>query len=157
MRGFRRVTRRGVLLALLGAALVTATGCGPARTDVTGTVTYKGRPVVYGTVSVIGPDQVTYYGTIQENGTFSVQGVPVGPVKLGVFSPDPYFEPPISAAEKARIAEARRASGATPPPLPLKPPKGKWFRLPGKYADPLASGLTAEAAPGGAGIELRLD
>lgn len=140
--------------AAVAAALLAAPGCGPARTDVTGTVSYKGKPVVYGTVSVIGLDQMTYYGTIRENGTFSVSGVPVGALKLGVFSPDPYFEPPISAAEKARHEEARRASGI---PIPPKPPKGKWFQLPGKYADPLSSGLTAEASAKNASVELRLD
>ncbi|MDY3560743.1 hypothetical protein R5W23_001989 [Gemmata sp. JC673] len=147
---------RGFLVSL-GAAVVMSVavpGCGPARTDVTGTVTYKGKSVVYGTVSVVGSDQVTYYGTIQESGAFTVSGVPVGPVKLGVFSPDPYFEPPISAAEKARHEEARRASGV---PVPPKPPKGKWFRLPGKYADPLTSGLTAELTNPGSPIDLRLD
>jgi hypothetical protein len=138
----------------VAAVLVAAAGCGGSYADVRGKVTHQGRPVVYGTVSVIGSDQKTYYGVINQDGTFVVSGVPTGPAKLGVYSPDPYFEPPISAAEKAKAEEARRASGI---PTAPKPPKGMWFRLPGKYADPLSSGLTAEVTPTPTAVELRLD
>ena len=107
-----------------------------------------------GTVCVIASDQMTYYGTIQQDGTFSVAGVPVGPAKLGVYSPDPYFEPPIPPAERAKLEEARRAAGVV---LPPKPPKGRWFRLPPKYTDPLSSGLTADVSGRSAAISLRLE
>ncbi|MBN9118989.1 MAG: carboxypeptidase regulatory-like domain-containing protein [Planctomycetes bacterium] len=138
----------------VAAALAAAAGCGGSYADVAGKVTYQGRPVAYGTVSVIGVDKKTYYGVLNQDGTFTVPGVPVGPAKLGVYSPDPYFDPPIPAAEKAKAEEARRASGV---PTPLKPPKGAWFRLPGKYADPLSSGLTAEVTAPPAVVDLRLD
>lgn len=134
--------------------LIAVTGCGGSHADVAGKVTYRDRPVAYGTVSVIGPDQKTYYGVINPDGTFTVPRVPVGAVKIGIYSPDPYFEPPISAAEKAKVEEARRASGI---PIPPKPPKGVWFRLPGKYADPLSSGLTADVRTQAGAIDLRLD
>lgn len=140
--------------AAVAAVLVAVAGCGGSSADVTGKVSYRGRPVAYGTVSVIGRDQKTYYGVINPDGTFTVTGVPVGPAKLGVYSPDPYFDPPISAAEKAKAEEARRASGV---PIAPKPPKGTWFRLPGKYADPLSSGLTAEVTAAPAAVDLRLD
>jgi hypothetical protein len=143
-----------VKLFAVAAVVVAASGCGQSYTDVTGKVSYRDRPVVYGTVSIIGPDQMTYYGTIQLDGTFTVPKVPVGPVKLGVYSPDPYFEPPVPPAVKARIEEARRASGEKERP---KPPKGQWVRLPPKYADPLSSGLVADVGSQPEPIHLRLD
>ncbi len=139
---------------LVAAALAAAAGCGPSRSDVTGTVSYRGRPVVYGTVSVIGTDQMTYYGTIRLDGTFAVAGVPVGPAKVGVYSPDPYFEPPIPPAVKAKAEEARRAAGIEPAP---KPPRGQWVRLPPKAADPLTSGLTVEVGPQPTVADLRVE
>lgn len=138
----------------VAAALAAAAGCGPGRSDVTGTVSYRGRPVVYGTVSVIGADQMTYYGTIRLDGTFAVAGVPVGPAKVGVYSPDPYFEPPIPPAVKAKVEEARRAAGIEPAP---KPPKGQWVRLRPKAADPLTSGLTVEVGAQPTAVDLRVE
>jgi|SRR5579883_1401524 len=148
-----KLARRGRLVAV--AALVLAvTGCGASHADVTGKVTYVGRPVVYGTVSVIGSDQKTYYATIKPDGSFTAVRVPVGPAKIGIYSPDPYFEPPIPPAMKAKAEEARRAAGIETPP---KPPKGQWVRLPPKYADPLTSGLSVEvgATPTMVTLELK--
>jgi hypothetical protein len=136
------------------AAFLAAAGCGPNRADVTGTVSHRGRPVVYGTVSVIGSDQMTYYGTIQLDGKFAVSGVPTGPAKVGVYSPDPYFEPPIPAAVKAKVEEARRAAGIEVAP---RPPKGQWVRLPPKAADPLTSGLIVEVAAQPTVVDLRVE
>jgi hypothetical protein len=152
MKGLLSAARLRVVA--VAVVLGGATGCGGSYTDVTGKVTYRDRPVVYGTVSVIGPDQKTYYGVINQDGTFTVPRVPAGAVKIGVYSPDPYFDPPISAAEKAKAEEARRASGI---PIAPKPPKGMWFRLPGKYADPLSSGLTADVSAQTGALDLRLD
>ena len=138
----------------VACAVALLSGCGPSHTTVTGTVTHRGRPVVYGTVSVIGSDQATYYATVQSDGTYSVAGVPVGPAKFAVYSPDPYFELPVPPDVKARIEEARRAAGTT---LPPRPPKGKWFRIPPKYADPATSGLTAELDGPTAVHDIRLE
>ena len=145
---------KSLRVIVAAAVLAAVAGCGGTYTDVSGKVSYQGRPVVYGTVSVIGPDRKTYYGVINQDGTFTVAHVPTGAVKLGVYSPDPYFEPPISAEQKAKVEELRRTSGI---PIPPKPPKGKWFRLPGKYADPVSSGLTAEVSAAPAAVDLRLD
>ncbi|VTT96639.1 unnamed protein product [Gemmataceae bacterium] len=138
----------------VACAVALLTGCGPEFTAVSGKVTQKGRPVVYGTVTVIGSDQATYYTTIQLDGTYSVAGVPVGPAKFAVYSPDPYYEPPVPPAVKARMEEARRAAGTTPPP---RPPKGKWFRIPPKYADPVTSGLAVDLEGPTAVFDIRVE
>ncbi|QEL15583.1 peptidase associated/transthyretin-like domain-containing protein [Limnoglobus roseus] len=129
-------------------------GCGPSRTDVAGKVSYRGRPVVYGTVSVIGSDQITYYGAIQTDGSFAVRHVPVGAVRIGVYSPDPYFELPVPPNVKKQIEAARRAQGVEELPKPLK---GQWFKIPPKYADPLTSSLTAQVEGPSPIIECSLD
>lgn len=138
----------------VACAVALLSGCGPQFTTVSGTVTHKGRPVAYGTVTVIGSDQATYYGTIQFDGTYTVAGVPVGPAKFAVYSPDPYYEPPVPPHVKAKMEEARRAAGTTPPP---RPPKGMWFRIPAKYADPVSSGLAADLDGPTAVFDPRLD
>jgi hypothetical protein len=149
-----RVFAARLRVIVFAAGLAAAAGCGVPRADVTGTVSCRGRPVVYGTVSVIGQDQMTYYGTIRLDGTFTVPGVPTGVAKVGVYSPDPYFEPPIPPAVKAKVEEARRAAGVEVAP---RPPKGQWFRLAPKYADPLTSGLTVTVDGQPTVVDLRLE
>ena len=68
-----RLIRPAVLLAALAL-----TGCGGGTTDVSGKVTYKGKPVVYGTVVVLDGGGVPKSGAIQPDGTFRVSGVKVG-------------------------------------------------------------------------------
>src|SRR5262249_20344433 len=139
----------------LAASLCAITGCGASKADVTGTVTYRGKPLVWGTVVVIGSDHMPYYGAIQADGTFTVKNVPLGPAQVGVGSVDPYYEPKFQKLEqKARYEELRsRASIETPP----KPPKGAWFPIPAKYNDPLRSGLTGEVKSPMTTIDLKLD
>lgn len=131
-----------------------AAGCGKSYADLTGRVTYRGRPVVYGVVSVVASDHMTYYGTIQTDGTYSVRHIPVGPVRLGVYSPDPYFELPFPPAVKAKIEEARKASPMNDLP---KPPKGQWFRIPAKYADPTLSPLAGEVTSPASVVDCNLE
>ena len=151
--GARRfATARAAWIAL--AVVFAVTGCGKSHADVSGSVSYHGRPVVYGTVSVIGSDQMTYYGHIQPDGTFTVRHVPVGPARVGVYSPDPYYELPVPQSVKLQMEQARKESGVEAPP---KPPKGQWFKIPPKYADPLTSGITAEIASPTPALELKLD
>lgn len=144
--------RAGVVLA---TALTCITGCGGPRTaDVHGKVTYRGKTVVYGSVVVFGSDQMPYYGTIRLDGTFTVKKVPVGQVRLGVNSPDPYYERPLPADVKAEAEERQRRAGLEPP---VKPPKGQWFTIPGRFADPRTSGLTGEVTAPETTINLALD
>ena len=146
--------RAGVVLAV---ALLGVAGCGgPQTADVNGKVTYRGKTVVYGSVVVFGQDQMPYYGTVRLDGTFTVKKVPVGPVRLGVNSPDPYFERPVglSAEAKAEIEERQRRAGLEPP---VKPPMGQWFAIPGRYADPRTSGLTGEVKGPETPINLALE
>lgn len=138
----------------LGLMLLGAVGCSESRVDVSGSVSFKGKPLAYGTVNAIASDQMVYRGSIQPDGTFVIPNVPAGPIKLGVYSPDPYFEPPMSAETKAAIAERERKAGMIAAP---KPPKGKWFPIPQKYSDPRTSGMEADVLAPTANVEFKLN
>jgi hypothetical protein len=104
------------LLALL------ALGCG-GRGDVSGKVTYKGKPLVWGTVQIEGSDKLVKQGNISSDGTYNVQGVAAGEAKVAVNSLDP-----TSAA-----FQARQSPNA---PTPKRRPEIKgWFPIPEQYQD----------------------
>jgi hypothetical protein len=132
-----------------------AAGCGSGDYgDVQGTVTSRGKPVVWGTVVVIGADHMPRYGVIQQDGSFVVKKVPIGPAQLGVSSPNPSIEPKLKPEERARNDDYRKKAGLETPP---KPPKGAWFPIPAKYNDPLKSGLTADVKSPATTVDLKLD
>jgi hypothetical protein len=139
-------------MVLLAASLCAIAGCGASKADVTGTVTYRGRPLVWGTVIVIGSDHIPYYGAIQADGTFNVKNVPLGPAQVGVGSSDPYYEPKFDKPEDKARYDALRARVQLPP----KPPKGAWFPIPSKYNDALKSGLASEVKAPITTIDLNL-
>lgn len=159
---WRAAGAAGVLLAALLFG-----GCGGANESLSGTITNKeGKPVTWGTVSVVGPDNRVYSAPIQPDGTYRIAGLPRGPVRLAVSSPNPTPQPVPAQAAPAKAApgaaggkagkskaEVKRAFGADPKtiappntPVPQNPPGG-WTPIPGKYANPQTSGLTAN--PGG--------
>jgi len=123
------------LLAVLGLG-----GCGDGKASVGGKVTYKNRPVVTGTVIVAGPDGVQVAGVINPDGTYAVEGVKAGAVKIGVFSPNP------SASRdggRGGAATSRLNRGTE-----QKVDPKDWVPLPQKYAEPDTSGLAATLKPG---------
>lgn len=116
VRSCGRLAAAGALLAL------TALGCG-GRGDVTGKVTYKGKPLVFGTVQFEASDKSFKQGTINEDGTYSIQGVPVGDANVAVNSPNPKsgdFQPLIRDGQ---------------PPPPPRPEYPGWFAIPTEYQD----------------------
>jgi hypothetical protein len=129
-----RAGRAGLLALLLGASL---TGCGARMGEVRGTVRCDGKPLPFGTIQFLGQDGLPYAGTIQADGTFSVQ-VPVGEAKVLVRCVD---EDRLSHY----TAQAAGSHGrAAPPPLP----RGGFSLIPQRYADWDSSGLTVRVQPG---------
>ena len=119
----------------------TAVGCGAGRTTASGKVTFRGKPVTSGTVMLVAADKQIYLGPIQPDGTYSVPAVPVGPVAIGVSSPDPN-DVEVRGKGSGTIG-ARPTSRKGDKALP----EG-WFPLPDKYADPNGSGLSGEVKSG---------
>lgn len=133
--------RYGLFLVAFAAALG-ATGCGPSRGDVTGKVTYKEKPLVFGTVqfdTVEGLKQ----GNIDSNGNYSVPGVVVGEVKAAVNSPNPN-----SGDRQPLVRE-----GMTLPKIPEV--KG-WFPIPQEYQNLSSPQLTYTVKTGANKIDIEL-
>src|SRR5438128_758039 len=91
MKAMRRqsspASRCGLLL--LGAiGIIGLCGCGRTAT-MTGKVSYKGRPVIYGSVIILHADNTARSGIIQADGGYTVEGIQPGTVKIGVISRDP--------------------------------------------------------------------
>jgi hypothetical protein len=106
-------------------------GCGRGTTEVSGKVTYNGRPVTSGSVAFAAPDGSCVYADILPDGTYNASGVPVGELKIAVSSPDPRSTPSNDRGGR----NPPKAKAATPAPA-------GWVALPSKYAQPDQSGLS---------------
>ena len=126
--------RRAAAPGLLAIVLV-ALGCGPSTATVTGTVTFRGRPLPAGTVVFHGPDGRTGHALIAD-GRYTVEAAPLGPVRISV------------RAHAGRPAGMPGLNGKVPP-APKEaaagiegPPDGKHVPIPPRYQDPETSDLT---------------
>ena len=136
------------LLAIV-ILVLPALGCGSDATDVTGKVSYQGKPVVFGTVCLIGSDGLPKYGAIQSDGSFRIAGARLGATNVAVSSPKPpgFKLPGENAPKTGRdegLDERRPADAdATSSPEVLK----GWFPLPDKFGNPNTSELTTTVEP----------
>jgi hypothetical protein len=120
-----------------------ALGCA-GKGDVTGRVTYKGKPLVWGTVQFEGSDRLVKQGNINPDGTYTVQGVATGEAKVAVSSINP---------KSSDFVPMQREGMKPPPPRPEV--KG-WFPIPEKYDAPYKSGLTYPVRRGENKIDIEL-
>jgi hypothetical protein len=116
----------------LFVACLVILGCGGKPTgDLSGSVTYKGKSVVHGTVTVYDTEGKPYQGGIDQ-GKYTVKNVPEGAVHIIVMSPDP--GPAGTGAEtpdgRGRPGREKRDVG------PVGGQITGWFPLPKKYEDP---------------------
>lgn len=147
--------RMGIKISALACAFGLA-GCGSGRVDVAGEVSMNGKPVVYGSVTLVAADGIGYAGEIQPDGTFQVTGVPAGPVKIGVSSPNPRGIAQAAAGGRKDKTELnfagnrRRETNPTVPATAVLPPEivAKWFQIPERYEDPAKSGAAGQAKRG---------
>src|SRR5437763_7171045 len=118
---------RRLLACLPLVLLLTLSGCGAGTATLGGKVTYRGRPVTSGSIIVVHEDGTARVGVIEPDGTYSVEGVKRGRVKVGVLSPDPAHARSILTPDENRAKEAlRHAKGAK---KAVKPKAGGWFPL----------------------------
>lgn len=165
---FRFSCSRPLSLILGLFAVAGLSGCS-GSTSVSGKVTYDGKPVVWGSVSLVDASGAYHQGSIGLDGTYKIDNVPVGPVKIGVTSPKPAEEQAGGKGGKgagggggkgagggkgggALGEDPRekflREQGGTPAAPPPAPPSGAWFALPEKYRDPMTSGLNGTVTAG---------
>jgi len=136
-------------------AFLAVAGCGQSTGKVSGKVSYKGAILKGGTVSFFAADKRNATTTIKEDGTYTVENVPVGPVKITVdtdalkpkagvggpsYKPPPGMTPP----------------GGYAPPDPAEMAK-RYVQIPPQYADQDKTTLTYTVKSGSQEHEIKLD
>lgn len=139
--------RWGLLIVLLGSMLLLP-GCGDlARGKVHGSIKFKGEPLKNSTVMFMTRDNQIYRGETSEDGSYEIEGVPLGQVKVCIqqslpsVTPRPDATSGQTAAAKAAMSEKRDQKWQPPPSA--SPEQGEG-RLPAMYGDPNKSGLSFE-------------
>jgi hypothetical protein len=132
--------RRSGVLPIVLLTLPLATGCGgQAKGTVSGTVTYQGKQLPSGMVTFVPEKGAPLYSPIQSDGSYRMENVPAGPVKIGVqpktaqATQDAPSAMPRNPADYGKVKTAQSKSDAPIPP---------------KYADPNQSGLTYTVTQG---------
>jgi len=88
----------------------------PGSTSLAGRVTSQGKPVVFGTVTVLASDHRVYSAPIRSDGTYALKGVPPGAVQVAVTSPNPW--PIVPGQPVETEAPAGRGEKQSPGPQP---------------------------------------
>ena len=109
---FREIAAALLLVVVLLCALLSVEL--PGATTLTGRVTSQGKPVVFGTVTVITSDHRTHSVPIKPDGTYVLKGVPRGPVKVAVSSPNPQPVVERQAVETGAVGSDTRSQSARP-------------------------------------------
>lgn len=143
------LSRRLVLTVGCLALLTVIGGCGKRKGHLHGSIKYKDKPLVVATVTVFDEDQRPFQATVKD-GTYSVEGIPEGPITVIVVSGNP-------AKSGKGPPNAKKRPGAKPLPGETKddpgeekqvePPPG-WFAIPKKYADVTTTPLKFPLKPG---------
>jgi hypothetical protein len=111
-------------------------GCGAGKGSIEGKVTYKGKPLPVGTVSVFAGDNQVLSGTIAADGSYRVLGVPAGTAILTVATPPPAPPAFVPAVKPPPIQDPNY------PKEMLPNPTVKTVPIPKRYADPKESNLS---------------
>lgn len=119
-------------------------GCSAGTATLTGTVSYQGKLLNQGTVSVYADSGESSSAEIQPDGSYKIENCPRGKLKICVASVDPVQ---VAATIAATKATGRFAQGA-PEPAPPPGDPAKWFSIPAQYADPDGSGLSVDVSAG---------
>jgi hypothetical protein len=144
-------------LAVLGCILtcLALAGCGAGKADLSGTVTYQGKPLPGGIVVLIPEQGGKGGGTapIQKDGTFSFTGIIPGKMLVAVQVPHPPADSPMygpKGVDAKKFEEMKK-----PPKVPegVKMPENtQWVSdlpvIPKRYEKETTSGLSIELKSG---------
>ena len=130
--------------------VLVAAGCSES-VSVSGTVTYQGKPLSYGTVVLVDSAGLPHSGQVDKSGNYSISGVKPGPVQIAVSSPRPPGMP--NTGSKGKIGRDAEPPADDKKPIAEPPPADPaviagWTAIPDDYGDPAKSKLTADAKSG---------
>jgi hypothetical protein len=125
---------------LLVTSVCLVSGCGKPLGNVSGKVSYKGKPLEFGSVSIYAADGSSCGGEINADGTYLIKSVPVGKGKVVVTAQDPK-----KIEENKRIVDEMR-KGHTASGRPAV--NANINILPKQYGDVATSGLTVDVKTG---------
>jgi hypothetical protein len=123
----------------LAIAMILCAGCVEKKSDVKGKVSYNGKAVEKGEVTLLSSKGTTHFGEIQSDGTYIVKGVPSGMAKLKVGWID---ESAIEYNRQLAMKMRENKGGGIPKDKSLNPKAV--MASPEKYADFDKSGLTVD-------------
>jgi hypothetical protein len=125
--------RRGFLLLLI----LGASGCGLAYGgvgQVTGTVTFKGKPLTSGDVLFVSEDGKKHWAVLGPQGVYTIKNVPTGLAKIAVVPRSRVPDGLMGTPGKGRAGKPR--------------PANPYTDIPARYKSPEKSGLTYTVEPG---------
>src|SRR5437879_3893437 len=110
-------------VVIIGLSVYAASG----SATVTGHVTFLGRPVIWGSVILVGADGRSVVGRIQPDGSYTITNAPTGEVGVSITSPDPLAQHYATQLKSSRD----RIPVAQWPAMPVD--RQQWFVLPQRY------------------------
>jgi hypothetical protein len=119
----------------LGTLAIILAGCGPRTGQVSGTVSFNGKPVTSGTVTMVSVDGIPIQSPIGEDGAYSLPQIVVGEAKIVVSSP------PLSGPIKRKEDRVDPSTGKKIEPQPEQEvqatqlQKDTWRALPATVSD----------------------
>ena len=127
------------LIALALALLVA--GCAPGIGNVTGKVTYQGKPLGGVTVIFFDAKNMTLRDTTKADGSYSITKAAAGNAKIAILVP---MDIPMKGMEMPGMGKGSPEKGTSE----KGGGAGKLPTVPAKYADKDSSGLTCEVKAG---------
>lgn len=128
-------------------------GCSSQNATVTGKVTFRKKAVTSGTVMIVSASSnQPKYGTIKENGTYTVSNVPLGEAKITVNSPTP-------SANADTKKKMMMGKGKSSPTRKVKSGSSdkNWFPIPREYGDLSKTKLRVTVTSGTTQHDIKLE
>jgi hypothetical protein len=140
---------------VLPVVILFSLGCAKPTGDISGKVTYQGKPVAGGTITFLDAENKQVGSAILgADGEYSLLKVPAGPVKITVTTPT---APSVGRRSQDSSSQDKPDRRVKTPPPEANPNAPKWtggpnklrlVNVPAKYSKPDQSGLTYTVQPG---------
>jgi len=145
---------RPAALALVVVAIMVAGCAGRGVGDVSGQVTYKGKPLTTGSVVFIVADAPPVVARIESDGSYVAKSVPTGDAVITITSLDPAAVAKVKGKGASDRPPEEEKSAAAPRSGAVEN-KG-WFPIPDKYSHRDTSGLKLTVKSGANDFPIQL-